>query len=53
MSDVSEATATAQRMLGQHVCPSAVLRCLEAYGYSFYVAQAAIARAQADLRAVP
>ena len=47
MSDVPEATATAKEMLAQRVCPSAVLSLLEAYGYSFYVALAALANARA------
>jgi len=45
MSDLPEATAKAKEMLAQHVCPSTVLCHLEAYGYSFYVSQAALARA--------
>jgi len=47
MSDVSEATAQAKAMLAQHVCPSTVLSHLEAYGYSFSVALAALANARA------
>lgn len=47
MSDVPEATARANKMLAQRVCPSTVLSHLEAYGYSFYVALAAMANARA------
>ena len=42
MSDLPEATAKAREKLAQSMCPSAVVRYLEAYGYSLFVAQMAV-----------
>jgi len=52
MNDVLAATAKANGMLAKRICPSAVLSHLEAGGYSFYVAQAALIEAKRAMEPV-